>query len=267
MMSMKRTDSSSTTFSEIMQKNSMYQASLFVLNIVLIISSVVMIFSGYTLITTYHFDKIYYPNSKLDDLWPFHGLPWTMIGTGVSTLLVAILGFIFFALQIRPLIMLYAALLIPLILAKFGMIYITFKVESALRSDSSQLDNVGYHTEVRTLYHEKDDFRESWDILQTHLRCCGGENYEDFYHWNGLKKDYTCYPKSCCVDKDNSFGECVLKDGRVSIKYRIIDFKIRHEEYIDSKSFQCYFVTIIQCRIAQTNQENRVVTHLACGPR
>ena len=231
MMSMKRTDSSSTTFSEIMQKNSMYQASLFVLNIVLIISSVVMIFSGYTLITTYHFDKIYYPNSKLDDLWPFHGLPWTMIGTGVSTLIVAIIGFIVFALQIRPLIMFYAALLIPLILAKFGMIYITFKVESALRSDSSQLDNVGYHTEVRTLYHEKDDFRESWDILQTHLRCCGGENYEDFYHWNGLKKDYTCYPKSCCVDKDNNFGECVLKDGRVSIKLRIIDFKIRHEEY------------------------------------
>ena len=210
---MNRSASGSTTFSDIVSRTSIYQASLFALNLILIISSVVMIFSGYTLITTYHFDKIYYPNSKLEDLWPFNALPWTLIGSGISTLFIALLGFIFFALQIRPLILFYSVLLMPLILGKFGLIYVTFRVESALRSDSSQLDNVGYHTEVRQLYHEKEDFRASWDILQTHLRCCGGENYEDFYHWNGPNKAYSCYPQSCCIDK-YSYGECVIKEGK-----------------------------------------------------
>ena len=72
--------SGSTTFSEMLSKASMYQASLFALNLILIISSVVMIFSGYTLITTYHFDKIYYPKSKLEDLWPFNALYICIIG-------------------------------------------------------------------------------------------------------------------------------------------------------------------------------------------
>ena len=173
---MNREGSGSTTFTEIITKNTMYQSALFALNLLLMVATVVMVFTGYTLLTTYHFDKIYYPDSKLEAFWPMNALPWTLIGIGVSTLIVAILGFVVFSLQIRPLITIYAVLLAPLVLGKFGLIHITFKTETALREESSYLDIVENQNAAMQLYHEKDDFRQSWDLLQTHLRCCGGEN-------------------------------------------------------------------------------------------
>ena len=218
---MNREGSGSTTFTEIITKNTMYQSALFALNLLLMVATVVMVFTGYTLLTTYHFDKIYYPDSKLEAFWPMHALPWTLIGIGVSTLMVAILGFVVFSLQIRPLITIYAVLLAPLVLGKFGLIHITFKTETALREESSYLDIAEYQNAAMQLYHEKEDFRESWDLLQTHLRCCGGTYYLDYILSSYANQTYMCYPQSCCVEK-NINGECILKNkDRVSFEANI----------------------------------------------
>ena len=203
---MKRAESGSTTFTEILTKTSMYQASLFVLNLILMVSAVVMIFAGYSLITTYHFDKVYYPNSKLVKFWSLHALPWTLMGLGISALGVAVLGFIFFSLQIRPLIMVYVMLLIPLVLGKFGLIHMAFTTENVIRKIAyTEMQN-----EAMQLYHEKEDFRVTYDQLQTHMRCCGGTSYLDYVLNTYPNQTYICYPKSCCIGKGS--GECIAKD-------------------------------------------------------
>ena len=215
---MKSAGSNSTTLTDIVSKTAKYQAALFILNTILIFSSVVMIFVGYSLNTTYYFDKFYYPNSKLEDFWPFNALPWTLIGIGIATSSIAILGFIFAGTELRPCIIAYAVLLVPIVLGKFGLIYITFQAEKLLSVDSSKLNVPEYHTEAMELYHKNPDFRASWDTLQVHLRCCGGRNFLDFYSkvYPG-NKTYTCYPKSCCI-ANNRGGECAQKERNTVCK-------------------------------------------------
>ena len=77
----------------LLSQNNKYQICLCVLNVIILIAAVIMVFVGYNLIIVYHFDKVYYPNSKLDVLWPFHALPWSLIGLGIATITAVIFGF------------------------------------------------------------------------------------------------------------------------------------------------------------------------------
>ena len=118
----RRGSGSSTGF---LSQNNKYQICLCVLNVIILIAAVIMVFVGYNLIIVYHFDKVYYPNSKLDVMWPFHALPWSLIGLGIATMTAVIFGFFTCALEFRPILIAYSVTLAALVLGKFYLIYIT----------------------------------------------------------------------------------------------------------------------------------------------
>ena len=60
-------------------------------------------------------------------------------------------------------------------------------------------------------YYTDDATKEKWDFLQSRLRCCGQEDYEDYTSIvkrpDGIK---TLFPDSCCYDYgvDRSGAKC-----------------------------------------------------------
>ena len=199
-------------------KDTIYLGSLKLLNILVMFINVFMLFVGYELYSTYYMDPRFFLTIKGHNLWPIYTLPLVFIGIGGSTLITCIFCFICSIFQSKRPVIGYAIIMIFVVLAKFGCLFITFKaqglIERKLTIDNSMMSDESNHLIIRS-YYSNEVFRKNWDILQNKLRCCGVSTYKDFYLNNGSKN---CFPPSCNIRKlANTKETCTGKVKRKEV--------------------------------------------------
>jgi len=82
------------------------------------------------------------------------------------------------------------------------------------------------------LYYNDKEFRNTWDTLQTRLRCCGVETYQDFF----VSTTSDCFPVSCSIAKmDRQNQTCVKKYKDAPTPSRQSDYRTNVENLVATK--------------------------------
>lgn len=161
---MRRSDSAKTSLSVIVARTSKYQRLLASINVLLMIVSLAIVFSGYVLVTQYQMDKLGF----LSDY--FFLLPWMLIIVGTLTFLVSLSGFILTGVETRKVHMAYATFMALLLLAMIAIVFIGLEVRTMVRD--KELINFNSQQVAIQMLHEPtaSSFRAKWDSLHQNLR-------------------------------------------------------------------------------------------------
>ena len=204
-------------------KDTIYLHNLKILNVMVMVASVFMLFVGYELLTTYLMDHRYFSWSQLH-LWPIHYLPMVLISIGTATLITSIVGFMCSVFQSKRPMIGYAIIMVLLVLGNFGCVFVAFKAHVLIEVGLSNTPISDPHFEVIKLYHSNEDFRSSWDELQSQLRCCGGNSYKDFY----VNTTNKCFPSSCTLPTNET---CEGVKGVKKVSY-FLYLELEHMIYV-----------------------------------
>ncbi|GAB1598813.1 CD63 antigen-like [Argonauta hians] len=118
-----------------------------------------------------------------------------LVVLGASILLISGLGCCAAIFENRCLLGTYIFLLTVITIAEFGAGIFVAVVRNTIRDHVTEAA-----TEViEEKYNTSKSIASAIDILQAKLKCCGANNYTDFYH---LKIDEGKVPYSCCVLKN-----------------------------------------------------------------
>jgi hypothetical protein len=189
-------------------KEAVFLNSLKLLNIFVMIISAFMLFVGCDLVMSYFMDSIIFSTLK-SDAWPIYSLPWVFIGVGGVTLMTSIACFICSVFRSKRPVIGYAIVMIFLVLGKFSCLFVTFKAQGVIEHNLRETSMSEPNYDVVESYYNDEVFRTNWDDLQTQLRCCGGNTFQDFY----INTTTDCFPLSCRVYRmeQNESQSCVQK--------------------------------------------------------
>jgi hypothetical protein len=153
-------------------RSTKYQKFLNLANVFLLISSTILIFCATILISWYHMLKLEFWSSY------FYWTPMLMLVLGLYTFGTCMYGFIISVRESRGLIMVMAILLSFAFVGQLGSCFTALKLRTHLKIYPVQnlvvLENMA-------LYNIDDTVTANWDSMQSNLRCCGGNRYEDGY--------------------------------------------------------------------------------------
>jgi len=156
-------------------------------------------------------------------------VPMLMIVLGVYTFLLCIYGFIISNYEHRPLLAIYALLLIVAFVAQLGSIFTALELRTTVAhggtvSPSAVIDEL-------SKYGEDSTTTANWDELQRDLHCCGGSGgsvygigYKDFRSTPIGKNNSV--PDSCCHQVSDGCGNGILGP-------RVQESDIRNKIFVD----------------------------------
>lgn len=162
----------------------------------------------------FHIDKL--------DFWSayFWVAPVLMIVLGIYTFLICVYGFLISGSERRALIAFYAFLLSIAFLAQLISIFTALEVRTKVAQANIGLVTVN---EDLNYYGVDSATTAKWDILQSDLHCCGGNNfltgYND-YRNTPMGKNFSV-PDSCCHTRTQGCGRDLFRLQEAEIRNRI----------------------------------------------
>jgi hypothetical protein len=189
-----RSGSNKSTLSIMQQRVTKYQKFLNVSNVILLITSTILIFTAIVLMKFYHITKL--------DFWSplFAVVPPYIISLGIYTFIVSFFGFTISGSDRKVLVAVYAILLAIAFIAQLGSIFVSLELRSTIEQEKVTAAAVN---EDLILYGVDSSITAKWDELQRYFHCCGGNNFQTGY------ADYRCqfhkhfmvrfFKQKCCV--------------------------------------------------------------------
>lgn len=208
-MPLLRSGSARSTLSTITRRATAYQKYLNLINVFLIITSTVLIFSAIILIKFYHLDKFGF----WDPL--FEVVPLYMICLGVFTFIVCFFGFAVTATENRGLLVTFAVVLVIVFLAQLGSIFTAFELRTQI--DAGVINNIANDRAREELkkYGNESTITNKWDELQKDIHCCGYDNWNN-YRISEIEKhlkEDRMVPDSCCIKYEEGCAKGTKSKG------------------------------------------------------
>jgi len=146
-------------------------------NLLLLISSTVLIYLGNVLITFYLIPTLDIVSST------FSSAPNLMLAVGALGLFIGILGVVVGATANRVGLIFHSILLSFVVIVQVASIFVTSELRQDLQPEHSVLSQVLPDiAEVTNRYYDvHDDFKDSWDTLQRNYACCGFHGFNQGY--------------------------------------------------------------------------------------
>ena len=182
---------------------------------ILILFSVVSTFYGFLLVHWYFMPNLYFWDTT------FYIAPYTMLGMGLYTLLVAIFGMTMKSYDKRRWFVIYAFLLSIAFAGQLVSVYFIWQIRTLVSLGSVGGSNV---IDSLSLYHRDSSVASSWDKMQSRLMCCGGNNWHTGYtDYRGTPygQNGDSVPDSCCITPNENCGKGVLKQASQVIQDKI----------------------------------------------
>jgi len=182
-------------------------------NLVLLISSTVLIYLGSVLIHFYLLPNLYFVTSN------FSAVPNLMLAVGVMGLMAGLVGITVGATASRGGLIVHSVLVAFIFIVQLASIFTTFELRSELNNEI--LGKIP-ETDIMSDYFTYQSSQDSWDNVQRTYSCCGlnGQN-NGYWTWkqargrqvnnranNGVKViDVNSVPDSCCVNEMEGCGK------------------------------------------------------------
>lgn len=187
------------------------------INLIILISSTVLIYFGNILINFYLIDSLDFVSSN------FSALPNLMLAVGVLGLLGGIFGVVVGATSHRAGLIVHAVFVSLIFILQLASIFVTAEVRSQLQHNILNQMTFDLY-DVTTQYWTQPDFKERWDEVQRTYACCGFNAFNTGYQdWKGaslIHSDRSSYdypllverkidsiPDSCCLQETEDCGE------------------------------------------------------------
>lgn len=213
-MPMFRSGSQRSTLSMMQRKTTKYQKFLNVSNVLLLVTSTIIIFTAVMLIKFYHISKL--------DFWSsyFTVVPTYTITLGVYTFMTSFFGFAVSGTEKSILIGSYAAFLAVAFLAQLASIFTCLELRSIITQAGIQSASLNQDL---ALYGVKPAITDKWDDLQRDMHCCGGNGF--LIGYNDYRStpigDKFSVPDSCCQDESEGCGVNLFKSSIEQIRNKI----------------------------------------------
>jgi hypothetical protein len=178
----------------------------------LMVISTITIFFSFVLIKWYFMPNLYFWDNT------FLFAPYMMLGMGIYTFLISIYGLLVKGLEKRRWFALYAVLLAVAFIGQLVSIYLIWQIRTIV-----SMGNVGGSPVLDSLnmYKINPVVTKSWDDMQTHMMCCGGNNWHTGYNdYRGtpIGRDGSSVPDSCCIDPNEGCGRGILSQSAQAIQ-------------------------------------------------
>jgi len=214
-MVLRRSGSAKSTLSMMTRRATKYQRFLNFSNVFLLIVSTFLMFSAAILMKFYHIDKLYFWSAY------FQIVPLLMIVLGVYTFLLCVYGFIISNYEHRPLLAIYAVLLIVAFVAQLGSIFTALELRTTVVHGGS-VPPASVVNELNR-YGVDSATTANWDELQRDLHCCGGSNFNTGYegYRNTPIGANNSVPDSCCHEVREGCGNGILRQQVSDVRNKI----------------------------------------------
>lgn len=185
----------------------MYGPAIAGVNLILLISSTILIYLGSVLVNFYLLPTLDFVTSN------FSSVPNLMLAVGTLGLLAGLLGIIVGAVASRIGLIFHAVLLSLIFILQLASIFTTSELRSGL--ENQILDIVNFDVlEVTNSYWTDQQFQSNWDEVQRTYSCCGllnlNSGYKDWQLVNvGARPagEFDSVPDSCCILESKDCGE------------------------------------------------------------
>jgi len=181
----------------------------------LIVFSIISTFYAFLLIKWYFMPNLYFWDAT------FYIAPYSMLVMGGYTFLLAMFGLIMKGYEKRRWFVIYAILLSIAFVGQLTSLYFMWQITTIV-----SLGSVGGSQVVDSLSMYQIDAKatNSWDEMQSTLRCCGGNNwhtgYTD-YRGTPIGQSSDSVPDSCCISPGEGCARGILKESRLVVHDKI----------------------------------------------
>lgn len=156
-----------------MSNGSRYPLVLGAFNVVLLISSTLLLFLGASLLTFYHLQTLSFISTY------FSAVPYFMVATGIGMFIITLYGLIVAGSGTsRCHLNLFGCLMILLFCITVVGVFAAFELRNVINRDEFSGVNV-----LKDLadYDSNRATKAKWDTMQRDFHCCGGLNFNDGY--------------------------------------------------------------------------------------
>jgi len=225
-----------------------YGPAIAVVNLLLLVSSTVLVYLGSVLTNFYLLPTIDFVSLN------FSAVPNLMLAVGGLGFFGGLMGVVAGAMASRPALVVHALFLSVLFILQLASIFTTSELRADL--ESHLLDRTGDYNinEVAEQYAQDPYFRHRWDVLQETYACCGFYNLNTgFRDWSRPSASATAVlqqnavPDSCCVQQTEGCGR---------------DMMTRQDPYLVIYTHGC--LSILQSRMDRDVQP-LLIAYLGCG--
>jgi len=181
----------------------------------LMVFSIIATFYGFLLVHWYLMPNLYFWDTT------FYIAPYTMLGMGLYTLLVAVFGMTMKGYDKRRWFVMYAFLLSIAFAGQLVSVYFIWQIRTLV-----SLGSVGgsHVVDALSMYQIDSSVTKTWDDMQSRLMCCGGNNwiigYKD-YSGTPFGQEDDSVPDSCCINPHEGCGQGILHKGTIAVQDKI----------------------------------------------
>jgi len=199
-------DTVKSTLKSAQYKASQYNRYIVLATLFLMIISSLSVFVSFTLIKWYFMPNLYFWDIS------FEITPYMMAGVGIYTFIISLFGLAIKGLEKRKWFALYAVLLTIAFLGQCVSVYFIWQIRFKI-----QEGGIGPSDVIKSIseYGINPEVTKSWDDMQTHMMCCGGNSwrtgYTDYQHTSLAKEDV---PDTCCIEPTEGCGRGILAVGQ-----------------------------------------------------
>ncbi|KAI0208344.1 23 kDa integral membrane protein [Lamellibrachia satsuma] len=123
----------------------------------------------------------------------------TLITVGALMILIGFLGCCGACRESSCMLCLYAGLLVIVILGQVAAVVmgLLFKKELGNELEASMVEQAKHNVTDR--YKDADVLTLAWNVMQTNLKCCGGDDFKDYMHNPNFLRSNHPVPLTCCI--------------------------------------------------------------------
>jgi len=209
-----RSDSQRSTLSLMLHRATRYQKFLNISNVILLITSTILIVFAAILMKFYHMDKLGFWSEY------FAVFPNYVIYLSIYTFGVSLFGFFITGMERRRYLIAYGVMLSLAFFSHLGSIFTALELRNIISQAAVGAADVN---EDLSMYGIDAAITRKWDVLQRDLYCCGGHNfltgYTD-YRTTSIGKENSV-PDSCCFVEMENCGRNILAMPQEYIRNKI----------------------------------------------
>jgi hypothetical protein len=181
----------------------------------LMVISTLTIFSAVVLIKWYYMPNLYFWDNT------FIMAPYMMLGMGLYTFLLSIYGLLVKGHEKRRWFALYAVLLAVAFVGQLVSVYFIWQLRTLISVGSVGASPV---LEALNVYNIDSEVTKTWDEMQTHMMCCGGNNWNRGYldyQGTSIGRDGNSVPDTCCINPTEGCGRGILIEAEQTLRNKI----------------------------------------------
>jgi len=164
---------------------------MFLFNFVFVCGGILMVTAGALVLTGYQ------NYEHVADLDSYKAPPILLIAVGSAVFLIAFMGCCGVLRESNCMMMTYAVFLAIILLVQIGIAVAAAYYEN----DFKEILHKGLEKSIPK-YDERKEIKETWDSMQSNLKCCGFDKYTDWKVRNAI-------PDSCCKERSDNCAENV----------------------------------------------------------